>query len=272
MKAITLEEAKKIQLDILLNVSEFCDKHGLQYFLGYGTLLGAVRHKGFIPWDDDIDIYMPRSDYDKLLEIYNNENTDKNYRLVAPFDKEAKHTMAKLMDCRTVKLEANMKYDTYLGVDIDVFPLDGTPTKENEYDKWYKKLIRVYTKYLYSSQVIMKGCFRHNLKVLVFKPFCAPFKKAKKYLYKAEELHALYPYESSEYVGSIENFCVGKGSRASKAAFDEVVLLEFEGYKFKAPKGYHEVLTNLYGDYMQLPPESKRVTHHQNNMFWKENK
>ena len=88
-KIETVDELKKIELDILLYFSQFCEKHGLRYFLAYGTLIGAVRHQGFIPWDDDIDIQMPREDYNKLIELYEKENTNVRYELVSPEQKRS---------------------------------------------------------------------------------------------------------------------------------------------------------------------------------------
>ena len=134
MKRISFEEAKRVELDILLHVAKFCDEHGLRYFLAYGTLIGAVRHKGFIPWDDDIDIQMPREDYEKLLELYPKENTDEKYFLLAPEMKGAHHPYAKIIDTRTVKKELGAKKNNPLGVDIDVFPLDGQPDGDKEFE------------------------------------------------------------------------------------------------------------------------------------------
>ena len=131
MKEISFEESKKLELDILLAVADFCNKNNLTYFLAYGTLIGAIRHKGFIPWDDDIDIQMPREDYNKFIETFSHER----YKTIAPGTPLSKHSFVKVIDTETVKIEAHKKYKKgFLGVDIDIFPLDGTPSDENEYN------------------------------------------------------------------------------------------------------------------------------------------
>ena len=267
MTAISLDEAKKIELDILLYFADFCEKHNLRYFLAYGTLIGAVRHKGFIPWDDDIDVNMPRTDYNKLLQIFNAEKDNETYYLVNPQESMARHTMAKIIDTRTVKIETGIKYSKPIGIDIDIFPLDGIPENESVYEKWYRKLTRVYRHYWYKCLKWTKGSWKINVRVLAFKPFAISKKNALK---KAMKLHDLYPYEGSKYVGAIESSVNGKGNRCRKECFDDFIIFEFEKYKFKCPVGYHEVLTNIYGDYMKLPPVEKQVTHHKNNVFWRE--
>ena len=271
MKPISLDESKKIELDILCYFDDFCDKHGLEYGLGFGTLIGAIRHKGFIPWDDDIDVVMNRNDYNKLIEIFNREK-DKNlpYHLVSPYDKGAKHTFVKIIDLRTLKREVGFTYKHLdLGIDIDVFPVDGVPSDENEFYSFYKKLISVYTKF--SN---LKESFHYkpinNLKlfvkkVLIFLSGGTP----KRLLKKAERLHAQYPYESSEFVRTIEGPYAEKGGKVEKTCYEDTVLVDFEGRKFKAPKGYHEILSSIYGDYMKLPPIEKQVTHHKNKVYWK---
>ena len=166
MKEISFEESKKIELDILLAVADFCDKHNLTYFLAYGTLIGAIRHKGFIPWDDDIDIQMPRADYDKLIATFEHENL----KLVAPGTPMSKHSCVKIIDTRTVKKEPHLKYKAgYLGIDIDVFPIDGAPSDEAEYNAWYDQLQKVYSRFVFSTQSFTMDSIKHNIKLAALK-------------------------------------------------------------------------------------------------------
>lgn len=271
MKKIKSEEVRKIELDLLLDFVDFCDKHKLTYFLAYGTLLGAVRHKGFIPWDDDVDVFMPREDYNRLREMYNEKKENEFYVAVDPESDIAKHTIVKIMDTRTIKKENGLDYKKgYLGVDIDIFPLDGVPADEEEFRKWHKKLIKYYLKHLY-KELRFSGTFARNLKMFIQKIVYGCYVTSlKKVFSETKALHELYPYEESEYAGCFETYCMEDNNRLKREWFKETVLLDFEGYKMKAPKDYHQVLTKLYGDYMKLPPEEMRVTHHGNNMFWKE--
>ena len=120
-KYINVEELKHIQLDMLSDIAEFCEQNNIKYFLAYGTLIGAIRHKGYIPWDDDIDICMPRPDYDKFLSLYNKK--DSAYKAVAfELDENYKLPFAKVNDTRTVMWETMYDQDVF-GVYIDVFPL-----------------------------------------------------------------------------------------------------------------------------------------------------
>ena len=126
MKRIDLQEMQQLELNILLELDRFCQENGLVYYLAYGSLLGAVRHKGFIPWDDDVDVWMPRPDYDKLMRLFHHDQKGTKipyYRLVTPMDRDSRPSFVKIMDTRTIKKEKNCDYSTGgLGVEIDVFP------------------------------------------------------------------------------------------------------------------------------------------------------
>ena len=264
MKEISFEESKKISLDILLTVADFCDKHNLTYFLAYGTLIGAIRHKGFIPWDDDIDIQMPREDYNKLIATFEH----KYLKLIAPGTPMSKHSFVKVIDTRTVKTEPHKKYPAgYLGIDIDIFPIDGAPTEESEYSEWYDQLQKIYTSFMFSVQSFTMDSLKHNVKLAALK---LKLKKPAYYLEAASKLHAKYPYKKSEYVAAVESNFNGRGNRVPKNYFVGSVDVEFEGHMLRAPIYYDKVLRTLYGDYMQLPPADQQITHHTNKAYWKD--
>ena len=137
MREIQFEEMKKIELNILIYFTEVCEENNLRYYLGGGTLLGAVRHKGFIPWDDDIDVMMPRPDFQKLLSLsINNEN----YNIIKPGTAGYYYNFAKLVDTRTILEEKGIKRIDGLGVYIDIFPLDGMPETPDARKKRFKEL------------------------------------------------------------------------------------------------------------------------------------
>jgi lipopolysaccharide cholinephosphotransferase len=265
MKEISFEEAKQLELDILVDITNFCDSHGLRYCIAYGTLIGAIRHRGFIPWDDDIDINMPRKDYEEFLRTYNADG--KKYRVIDPSSEMARHSFAKVIDTRTVKDEPMIAYEQPLGIDVDIFPLDGMPDNEQEFEEWYRELYKIYAKFtLKNLRAAYYPKLTTRLKLKAKQLFCP---SRKKLLARAQALHEKYPYESSRFVGCVESQYNGKGNRTEKENFAETVNVEFEGLSFKAPIGYDQILRSLYGDYMQLPPEEKRMTHHTNKMYWR---
>ena len=264
---ISFEENKKLQLDILSEIADFCDEHNLRYFLTYGSLIGAVRHHGFIPWDDDIDIQMPREDYNVLIKTFNQEKKNSNYELIAPGECKSRHSIVKIIDLRTVKIEPGIDYSHgMLGIDVDIFPIDGMPSDEGEYLRWRKQLFRYYRRYDAAVKE-RKGSIKHIIYLNLMSP---PFVPAKFWLNCALKLHKKYPYKESEFVGTMEMVWNGTGNRVKKSVFDEEIEAEFEGRVFKIPKFYDELLTALYGDYMELPPKEKQITHHKNNVFWKD--
>lgn len=267
MRKLSIEEIKKIEFEILTKVAEFCDKHGLFYCLAYGTLLGAIRHKGFIPWDDDVDIVMPRKDYDYLIENFNSEMEQQGYFAIAPGS--GNHSILKIGKLGTIKYEP--EYGNKGGfIDIDVFPLDGVPSNEKEYDKFYDKLIYLYRAHFYQYLNYKNYKFKEKLKTFIKKCLWGCYLGKNRFLKKAKIEHQKYLYETSEYVAAVECLWNSKKNRTKKENYEDRVLVDFEAAKFYAPKGYHEILTGLYGDYMQLPPEEKRVAEHGITAYIKE--
>ncbi|MBQ3234672.1 MAG: LicD family protein [Clostridia bacterium] len=268
MKKITLDESKKIQLGILVKFAEFCDKHNLWYCLAYGSLIGAIRHKGFIPWDDDIDLVMMRKDYDFVIENFNREMSDSNIVAIVPG--QLIHPYLKIGDKNTVKNEEGAKKNTDM-INIDVFPLDGIPEGDNEYEAWKQKLAKIYTAHYYQNLYYKDKPLINKFKIVIKKILLGCYFKNRSYfLKKAKTEHEKYPYDTARYVGSHECLYSYKKERILKGNYVERIKAEFEGLEFYIPKNYHEILTAIYGDYMQLPPEEQRVTHHLCEFFIKD--
>lgn len=261
MKAITLDELRSVQLDLLQKTADFCEKNGLRYFLCGGTLIGAIRHKGFIPWDDDIDIAMPRPDYDQFVKTFNQPN---NYYQVVNLDTnpDYAYSFAKVYDNRTIMNELHYPGDTF-GVYIDVFPADGV----NEVTQ-IKKIMLLH-KFLNTKKAnYYHRTFSKKIINTFGKLLLLPFSAHKIAEWMDNEARK-YAFGSVPMAGVIAN-PLGIGEMVDKSVFDSDIYQEFEGRKFRVPIGYDTWLRSIYGDYMQLPPEEHRVTHHTFEAWWKD--
>lgn len=268
MKPISFEEHKQVQLEILVNFAEFCEGNNLKYFLAFGSLIGAVRHKGFIPWDDDIDVWMPRPDYDRFIQIFREKNKNKDYCICVPGEKNSKHSFVKMYNNRSLKIESGVKYDNdYLGIDIDIWPLDALPDDYKEYKRVFKELKFQYLLFFARISSLNYGSLVRRFKVLLLKSICGTKKQI---LAKADKIHNRYTYDNAKFIGTVICYFDYIEGRFEKEWFDDFVMLDFEGKKFRVPVEYDKVLTEQYGDYMTPPPAEQQIPHHKNNVFWKE--
>lgn len=276
MKKLDLNEIKMVELDILREVTAFCDKNNIIYYLTGGTLLGAIRHKGFIPWDDDIDIMMPRPDYIKFIKEYNKWDK-KNYNITSVYnDKNTLIPYAKVCDTKTRKIERNIDYsDKFIrGIDVDIFPLDGLPNSYNN-----AKNFIILQQILNKIYVLLLTKYeRHKNKLInIFKFSIYIFLKALKTLnvinvYKITKIinsnSAKYDFYSSKFVAVSVFPHYGQNEIALSYNFKKRIKVKFETDYFYVPLGYDEYLKGVYGNYMKLPPKSKRKTHHVSNSYW----
>lgn len=259
MRQLTVEETKKIAVDILDVVTQFCEERGINYWIDYGTLLGAVRHKGFIPWDDDIDIGMLRPDYDRFMKEFNGYNPRYEFHSIEN-DPDFVWPFGKVIDNRTVGVREHMKYATY-GINIDIFVHDNAPDD----DETARKMYRLRHFYVKMSFIRFKGIFAQTggnvLKRLCTYAFRAMLKIFPRSYFtrKAVENSKRYMFANTRRVGE---FVSGYHSLIDKSIVRELVDMEFEGKNYKAPARYDEVLTQYYGDYMTPPPPEKRTRTH----------
>lgn len=255
MRHIDISDVKAIELEILDYIDAICRKNGIKYYLAYGTLIGAIRHKGFIPWDDDIDICMKREDYDKFISVFGS-GFDGRFKLLHPtIEKDYYYEFAKVTDVRTKVIGSGLKEIPDEGVWVDIFPLDR-----------------------------IAGC-RHIQRILI--QICMVFRILSVYEEFPRSKHSVFFYPIwllSRLIGfgiplKITNWLSrsGKGNKyigyaASMSTsgaeycypvewFEDSVSVEFEGMNYPAPKYYHDYLISQYGDYMTLPPEEKRIPH-----------
>ena len=261
MIQLDIEEIRKIEIELLNHFKIFCREKGIQFFLSNGTLLGAIKYRGFIPWDDDIDVFVPRKDYERLLiefedtEIYKLFSIERVHKFRFPF--------AKLCDMRTFKDESGVNNGISLGIDIDIFPLDYFPNDFEQAKKQINKTKREIL-YLYYAKInygpgknIAKTLIKN---ILIFIARCV---SAKRMIMKIERIADNDgKYARSQFRGCAVWPMYNEREIVSSTIFEKEIEVEFEGEIFPAPIGYDEYLRSLYGDYKLDPPIEKQKSHH----------
>ena len=255
-----IREIQQMELGIMEYIHETCQKIGVKYFLAYGSLIGAVRHKGFIPWDDDMDICMLREDYEKLQD-YLIANPDERYEVMSYKNNlNYVYPFMKVQDNHTYLLEEDVRIDSNMGIYVDIFPVDGYENdanfKNNMTKLIKKRQLSCYTfKGITNTKSVLNSLIRY-ISVIIFY-----FTNTNKYVAQIEELaksRKVSDYEEVDYlIYKDMNKPVWR-----REWLEQVTTGTFEGKEFMIPKNYHEILTSDYGDYMQLPPVEQRVSHH----------
>ena len=273
MKKLGLEEIKQCGFEVLCAVHRVCRENGIRYSLTGGTLLGAVRHQGFIPWDDDIDIMMPRPDYDRFISIV--KNGDYGFVLhSAEIDgSEYWYPFAKACHGKTVLKERGIQEtQVSLGVYVDIFPVDGAGHSEKG-----AKLRTMVFQFLHGLKITScwTGYRRSKLRKWYYEPARYGCYLLSRILGRTmidrmvDQFLRAKSFESSAFAGRL----VGDfGSREilPKELFESFCSVPFEGKQFDAVADSHRFLQALYGDYMTLPPKEKQVTHHEFEAYWVE--
>lgn len=263
-----LKKIQSIELETLILFDSICKKYDIRYFLFGGTLLGAVRHHGFIPWDDDIDVAMLRRDYDRFITICSQDELGDLYFLqTTKTDPNTIIQFAKIRRNGTVyEPFGDTSLDSHKGIWIDIFPLDNVHdgTKDAykqyfEYNFYYTLLTSSFFSRVKRCKSLIKKCGRFALflftKVL----------NRNSLIKKLEKIMRKYESEDTKYVNHLSN---GTSSNRperylmKKEDCFDLIALEFEGNVFPCPRNYDEVLRRCYGDYMVLPPESERKPNH----------
>ena len=267
MKTISLEEQKNILLDILIDFDRVCRANAIDYSIAYGTLLGADRHHGFIPWDDDIDVIVTREEYNKIKKVMNEGLKENYYFVSAETDKRFAAPLAKIIDTDTVLRELGHYSDKLdLGVYIDIFVCDFVPDDIEKRQKVYKKSVFFQNLWSFAGNNFENGNKLVNaMRSMANKTPIARYA-------------SLYSYRWAEKASGDRNIMAplvfGNLNRDKNLMeFKDLMDLteyEFEGHNFRGIRDYDKYLKIWYGNYMELPPEEKRVSDHPTEVYWKE--
>lgn len=248
------ELQRKIQLKILeivLEIDRICEKHNIKYYLAYGTAIGAVRHSGFIPWDDDADIQMFKEDFIKFKEVCKTELGDKYFFQDWDTDKGYKSFLPKIRINNTAFVEGWSKdWDMHQGIYVDIFILDECPDNKKIQDLNIK--IRKYTEFT------RRGIYNKENTKSILKNIIRPLVKNNTILNIWKALIYNNCKKDDKLCIDINDF----GNIFPKDVFGTPRKMDFEGYKLSVPEKVEDYLTYYYGDFMTLPPEEKRVSHH----------
>lgn len=263
---LTIQEMQAVSLEVLKVISEICEEQGFRYSLIYGTLIGAVRHHGYIPWDDDVDIMMPRPDYDKFLKYFQAHASE--YPHLRAFNRDAckeyPYMITRISDDRYwIDMENEKPYG--MGIFVDIYPYDGLGNTKEEAVRYGMKGDR-----------LSSLCYQSTRMHFAIETTTSVVRKAIKYpVYlmskligkeffqrRLESLARKRNYDESQYIGCVVWLSGGERDIFERRWFDETIMVPYEKYEFRIPKYYDEVLRHTYGDYMKLPPESERIGHH----------
>ena len=266
MSKENLERLHTTEVEILDEFVRICDKHNLNYFLTGGTLLGAVRHKGFIPWDDDLDVGMPRADYDKFIKLCSEEldkkyildNKDTNPKYYLNFIKIRKKDTIFEQDFQT-------NYDGPKGIWLDVFPYDNAKSDTSKKVAIQNKINRT----IFSILHYKNKFFLSNRKLLIKKIISVVFKPvSNRFLLNLQDRVLKWNIDKDEYsyFVSLATTYDYRTELIEKEKYLPTIKMEFEGKLYNVPKEYDYILTRVYGDYMKLPPKEKQVTHNPINL------
>lgn len=273
MRNIELNEMKTIELDLLKKIDKICRDNNFRYSIAYGTLLGAVRHKGFIPWDDDIDICMPKPDYEKFIEFC--KNNDVSFECLAK-EKDCTYydLISKICAKNTIIVEKNAgRYNLNKGVFVDIFPMEGL-------GKTKKQAVHNFNKSVLWREILNAASwtkfFRSNSHAIYLEPIRFFFYIISRFIHPSfviKKINKIYDkgeYDSSEYVGVLGS-PYRKKDILEKKFIEEYDDVLFEGIRVRKFKNYDWYLKHFYGNYMKLPPIEKQITHHSFQAYYIEN-
>lgn len=262
-----IEKLHKIDLEIVKSVIKVFEKYDLKYFMLGGTMLGAIRHGGFIPWDDDIDLGMPRKDYEKFLKVAEDELPSHlqivNYKNTPSYQ----YYITRVQDTNVKVIEERIGNDSkFTFASIDIFPIDGTPNNKLLRKIYYFRVLthRALMSLHYKDSIDRKrkrgkleGAFLWGMEKIPFEKIINPYNEKE----KIDRLLSHQNIDNSNYIGNIMG-AYRTREIVPKEWYGEGTKYKFEDIELIGFDNYHEYLKYTYGDYMDLPPEDSRKTHY----------
>ena len=273
-KPLELEEIQKVNLETMKFISKICDQEGIKYIIAYGTLIGAIRHKGFIPWDDDLDIMIPRPDYERLVKYFNDHRKELlPYRAMNMQNtKGYPHMITRICDTR-YRVVVDNENECGMGLFIDCVCMDGCGNTLEEANNIMDS-VKKYSHLIFLSQrKHLELGTTTKLKRKLMKPFAYFYAKIIGTKVLSNRLLSLVDtslYDTSKYVACLIWPTYYNREILKKEYLEERILVDFEDAKFYAPRDYDGYLRQLYGDYMTPPPEKDRIYHHFYTAYRKE--
>lgn len=254
-----LKKLQTVELEILQEVVRICEDNSITYYLIGGTLLGAIRHKGFIPWDDDLDIAMPRNDYEKFIKLCKKHLNNNYFLHCNQTDPKYWLPFAKVRKNGTIFEEKSMTtIESHKGIFIDIFPLDNANKQRSLIQNIQAFITKRISSIIYYKRGLNIG--KPNLKMRIFLLIIKPIKISLLSNFQQKIMAYNSNDKSNYYVNLGSNYNYIKQT-ISKDKYYPLKKAEFDGNLFNVPNDWDYILTRIYGDYMQLPPEEKRVTH-----------
>ena len=259
---IQLREVQLVCLNLLKEFDSFCEKNKLLYYVCGGGCIGAIRHQGFIPWDDDIDVMMPRKDFEKLKVLWTKQHSDSQYRFNDNTEDVFMRTMwASISDENTTFIKDRQKdLDISHGIKLEIIPLDGCPA-----NKLQRKIqifwALIHQVYINQEPPISKGSFLKGIGKLllsVHRSWPSRYRAA----VRAEKRMTKFSFDDCEKVTELTTRYQYMRNEYPRAAFETAIRVPFEDFMMPVPAGYDTYLKMAFGDYMKLPPEHERVPRH----------
>ncbi|MEZ4357071.1 MAG: LicD family protein [Eubacteriales bacterium] len=265
IRKITTEQIKALQnksLEILLYFKDFCEKHNLLFYLCGGCCIGAVRHGGFIPWDDDVDVFMPRADYERLYLLWDKEADTERYSICRTTKDVNYHSLVTMIkDNNTAFINRHScNLDINHGLMLDVIPIDGYPSSVLARKK---QALNAMAYSIFNAQRLPdhQGKFIRAISKIILAVVRSP--RLKYWIWsRAEKKMTKHDIKDCDYITELCSGYRYLKKKYDKSIFKKAILKEFEGFMLPIPAGYDKYLKTAFGDYTQLPPEEDRTPKH----------